>query len=158
MIHVIAKKQLRKQHNVNVFETTDVVHEAFLKLQNQNSIKWKNRDQFFAITTQIIRRILIDDYRAKTAKKRGGLPNNITIDKLSSLIIGDIDISFDLIEFDSLLKKLNKIDNIAAKVVELRFFGGLTQEETAQVCNLTVSEVAINWKFARSWLLNQLTT
>ena len=138
-------------------ETTDVVQEAFIKLQNQKSINWKNRNQFFAISAKIIRRILIDEYRALKSKKRGELQRNLTIDRLSSLIIGEVDINFDLLEFDKLLKKLDAMDKEAAKIVELRFFTGLTQQETAEVCDTTISVVNTNWNFARSWLLNQLT-
>jgi len=158
MIHVVAQKQLNIHDHSNAFETTEIVHEAFIKLQNQNAIEWKNRNQFFAISAQIIRRILIDDYRAKRSQKRGEGQNNITIDRISSLIVGEIDIDFDLLEFDSLLNKLQSLDKEAAKVVELRFFGGLTQEETAQACDITLAAVVSNWHFARSWLLNQLTS
>ena len=157
MIHVIAQKQINGNYFNNALETTDVVHEAFIKLQNQKSINWKNRNQFFAISAKIIRRILIDEYRALKSKKRGELQKNLTIDRLSSLIIGEIDINFDLLEFDKLLKKLNTLDKEAAKIVELRFFTGLTQKETAEVCDISISMVNTNWNFARSWLLNQLS-
>ena len=157
LIHLAAKKQLNINSDHNTLEATEVVHEAFINLQNQNKIIWKNRNQFLAISTQIIRRIIIDDYRAKNSQKRGGGEQNLTIDRLSSIIVGEIDISFDLLEFDNLLTSLQSIDEEAAKVVELRFYGGLTKEETAQVCGISISNVSRNWSFARSWLLNQLT-
>ncbi|MBL4772404.1 MAG: sigma-70 family RNA polymerase sigma factor [Alcanivoracaceae bacterium] len=157
MIHVIAQKQINGNHFNNAMETTDVVQEAFIKLQNQNAIHWKNRNQFFAISAKIIRRLLIDELRANKSKKRGELQKNLTIDRISSIIVGEIDINFDLLEFDKLLKKLNDMDKVAAKVVELRFFTGLTQKETAEVCEMSIAMVNSNWNFARSWLLNQLT-
>ena len=138
-------------------ETTELVHEAFLKLEKQHSINWQNRNQFYAITAQIIRRLLIDECRAQNSQKRGGVNIDLTIDRLSSIILGEIDVDFDLLEFDTLLKNLESLDQEAAKVVELKFFTGLTNEETSQVCNISITEVANNWKFARSWLLNQLT-
>jgi RNA polymerase sigma factor (TIGR02999 family) len=157
MLHEITQKQLNRHSYNHTFETTDVVHEAFIKLKNQNAIDWKNRNQFFAISAQIIRRLLIDDYRSKKSKKRGKMLDKLTIDGLSSIIIGEIDIDFDLLEFDNLLTKLGQLDKQAAKVVELRFYVGLTNEETAEICDVTLSNVKSNWNFARSWLLNQLT-
>ena len=156
MIHLVAHKQLNKYDKINAFDTTEIVHETFIKLQNQNSIKWKNRNQFLGISAKIIRRILIDDYRAKNSQKRGGGNQFLTIDRLSSIIIGEIDVDFDLLEFDKLLTKLQEMDQEAAKIVELRFYGGLTQEEIAIACGMTINVVNNNWKFARSWLLNQL--
>ncbi len=155
-IHSIANNQLNKYPQIDL-DTTDIVHEAFIKLQNQNLINWKNRNQFYAISAQIIRRLLIDNLRTKNSQKRGELQVNITIDKISSLIVGEVDVNFDLIEFDNLLTKLNTLDSQAAKIVELRFFSGLTQKETAEVCNLTLSTVVTNWNFARSWFLSQLS-
>lgn len=155
LIHSIAQKQL-SGHHYNNMETTELVHEAFIKLQKQNAIEWKNRNQFFAISAQIIRRILIDQFRAMKSKKRGELKQNLTIDHLSSIITGEADINFDLLEFDKLLLKLETFDQQAAKIVELKFFAGLTQKEIAETCDMSVSQVNSNWQFARSWLLNQL--
>ena len=155
LIHTIAQKQLSGHHHSNM-ETTELVHEAFIKLQKQNAIEWKNRNQFFAISAQIIRRILIDQFRAMKSKKRGELKQNLTIDHLSSIITGEADINFDLLEFDKLLEKLEAFDPQAAKIVELRFFAGLTQKEVAETLDISVSMVNSNWQFARSWLLNQL--
>jgi RNA polymerase sigma factor (TIGR02999 family) len=157
IIRIIAKKQLNKHHYNQIAETTEVVHEAFIKLQNQSAITWKNRNQFFAISTQIIRRLLIDQYRAKNSQKRGEMQNNVTLDKVTSLIVGEMDIDFNLLEFDGLLNRLASLDKEAAQIVELRFYGGLTQKEIADVCNISKSAVTSNWNFARSWLLNQLS-
>lgn len=158
LIQIIAQKQLNIQSYQYTFDATELVHEAFFKLQKQKSIDWKNRNQFFAITAQIIRRLLIDNYRSKQSKKRAQMQQHLTIDRMSSVIIGDIDIDFDLLEFDILLTKLETRDKLAAKVVELKFYGGLTYEEISEVCDMSLSSVKANWNFARSWLLNQLTT
>ncbi len=154
-IHKIARNQLNKHHN-RYFETTEVVSEAFIKLDQQKIIQWKNRDQFFAIITKIIRRLLIDEFRAQTSKKRGGIQVNKTLNHLSSSLVGHADVDFNLIEFDKLLNELSQHDEKAAQVVELKFFGGFTQAEISKVCNMSITEVINNWQFARSWLLSQL--
>ena len=156
MIQDIAQQQLRKHKQQSNYETVDVVQEAFIKLQKQNRIEWKNRSQFLAVSTQIIRRLLIDDYRAKNSQKRGNNAVQLTIDRLSSLIVGEVDVDFDLLEFDKLLQKLEKLDPEAAKIVELRFYGGFTQQEIAKTCQINLATVNSNWSFARSWLLTQL--
>ena len=160
MIQKIARNQLYKDNRKSAYETLDLANEAFIKLQQQNKIQWKNRNQFLAVSTQIIRRILIDDYRARNSQKRSqGVQsqNNVTLDRISSLIVGEKDVEIDLIEFDKLLDKLEQLDAQAAQIVQYRFFAGMTQEEIVKVMNLELKQVVAEWKFARSWLLNQLT-
>lgn len=154
-IYAIAQAQLRR--NKDSMEATEVVNEAFIELKKRNRIEWKNREQFFAISAQIIRRFLIDDYRKQISEKRGAQYNCVTIDKISSHISGDTDIEFNLIEFDKLLTKLESIDQLAARIVKLKFFTGLTTNEVSELLEMSVPTINYNWKFARSWLLNQLS-
>jgi len=155
-LHDIAHKQLIR-HKSQSFQTTEVVNEAFIKLQKQNIIKWKNRSQFFAICAQIIKRLLIDNYRLRQSQKRGGGQSNLTLDRVATFIEGESDVDFNMLEFDGLLNKLKDFDELAYKVVELRFFAGLTVEEIADVCVISIASVTKSWQFSRSWLLSQLS-
>lgn len=154
-IYSVAEAQLRKYKED--LDVPEVISEAFLQLKNKNEINWQNRNQFLAISSQIIRRFLIDYFRKRNSQKRGQNQLQLTLDKMSSLISGEPDVNFDLLQFDDLLKRLGAIDSLAAKVVELKFFVGLTSNEISDICEISVPSVNYNWKFARSWLLNQLT-
>jgi RNA polymerase sigma factor (TIGR02999 family) len=131
--------------------TTALVHEAYLKLVNQHSVDWENRGQFFAIAAQAMRRILVDHARERHAIKREGI--KITLDNADTI---SVEVNESLIELDIALTELATFDEQQAKIVELRYFAGLTYEETAQVLDVSVSTVQREWTMARAWLFRKI--
>ncbi len=131
--------------------TTALVHEAYLKLVNQHSVDWENRGQFFAIAAQAMRRILVDHARERHAIKRDGI--KITLDNADTI---SVEINETLIDLDIALTELATFDEQQAKIVELRYFAGLTYEETAQVLDISVSTVQREWTMARAWLFRKI--
>src|SRR5262249_27825372 len=139
----------------NTLQATVLVHEAFLRLVDQDHVNWQNRFQFFAIASQIMRRILVDHARARQRLKRGG-------DPLRGTWIEDLAVdppqSVDLIALDQTLERLSKMDEQAARIVELRFFAGLSIEETAQALGMSPATVKRDWGIARAWLCRELSS
>jgi RNA polymerase sigma-70 factor (ECF subfamily) len=136
-------------------QTTALVHEAYLKLIDQHSVNWENRAQFFAISAQAMRRILLDNARRHTAAKRGSGGQKISLDDVATLSADSANES--LIALDLALRKLETIDDAQSKIVELRYFGGLTIEETAAVLKISPSSVQREWTLARAWLYKAIT-
>jgi len=136
-------------------QTTALVHEAYLKLIDQHSVNWENRAQFFAISAQAMRRILLDNARRHTAAKRGSGGQKISLDDVATLSVDSANES--LIALDLALRKLETIDDAQSKIVELRYFGGLTIEETAAVLKISPSSVQREWTLARAWLYKAIT-
>jgi len=136
-------------------QTTALVHEAYLKLIDQHSVNWENRAQFFAISAQAMRRILLDNARRHTAAKRGSGGQKISLDEVATLA-GD-SANESLIALDLALQKLETIDAAQSEIVELRYFGGLTIEETAAVLKISPSSVQREWTVARAWLYKAIT-
>ena len=136
-------------------QTTALVHEAYLKLIDQHSVNWENRAQFFAISAQAMRRILLDNARRHTAAKRGSGGQKISLDDVATLSVDSANES--LIALDLALQKLETIDAAQSEIVELRYFGGLTIEETAAVLNISPSSVQREWTVARAWLYKAIT-
>jgi RNA polymerase sigma factor (TIGR02999 family) len=136
-------------------QTTALVHEAYLKLIDQHSVNWENRAQFFAISAQAMRRILLDNARRHTAAKRGSGGQKISLDEVATLSSDSANES--LIALDLALQKLETIDEAQSKIVELRYFGGLTIEETATVLKISPSSVQREWTVARAWLYQAIT-
>ena len=136
-------------------QTTALVHEAYLKLIDQHSVNWENRAQFFAISAQAMRRILLDNARRHTAAKRGSGGQKISLDDVATLSVDSANES--LIALDLALRKLETIDDAQSKIVELRYFGSLTIEETAAVLKISPSSVQREWTVARAWLYKAIT-
>jgi RNA polymerase sigma factor (TIGR02999 family) len=134
-------------------QTTALVHEAYLKLIDVASIEWQHRAHFFAISGQIMRRILLDRARRRMAAKRGGAMPKINLDELPDV---GLERARELIALDDALKTLSEIDPRKAQVIELRFFGGLSVEETAEVLRVSADTVLRDWRMARAWLLSEL--
>ena len=148
----LAHSYLAGERQGITLQTTALVHEAYLKLINQHSVDFKNRGQFFALSAQAMRRILLDNARSRDAEKRGnGL--KISIEDISD-VAGDS--NHDLIELDAALTELEAFDPAQAKIVELRYFGGLTIEETAEVVNISAATVKREWAMARAWLYERI--
>jgi len=144
----LAHSYLAGERQGITLQTTALVHEAYLKLINQRTVDFKNRGQFFALSAQAMRRILLDNARSRDAEKRGrGL--KVSLEDISD-IAGDS--NHDLIELDAALTELEAFDPAQAKIVELRYFGGLTIEETAEVLNISPATVKREWVMARAWL------
>jgi RNA polymerase sigma-70 factor (ECF subfamily) len=134
-------------------QATALVHEAYLKLIDIKNVNWQHRAHFMAVSAQIMRRILLDRARRRTAAKRGGAAAKVDFAKVLNLGTGR---ARDLIALDDALNALEQIDSRKAKVIELRFFGGLSVEESAEVLKVSQDTVMRDWRLARAWLLAEL--
>jgi len=134
-------------------QPTALVHEAWLRLSQQSRSEWKNRDQFYAMAAEVMRRILVDHARSRQYAKRGGDAQRITFDE--ALVVSG-EKGSDLVALDEALTKLTAIDPRKGKVVELRFFGGLSVEETAEALKISTVTVMREWSMAKAWLYNSL--
>lgn len=150
----LASNYLRKERGNHTLQPTALVHEAYMKLIDQKKVKWQNRSHFFGIAAQVMRRILMDHARKHNAEKRGGVGENITLDE--QFVILENDKSHQLLALDEALKKLEQLDEMKAKIVELRYFGGLSVKETAEVLDVSEITVKRHWKMAKAWLYGQL--
>lgn len=150
----IAHRYLNRERSSNTLQTTALVHEAYLKLIDQNRVQWQNRAHFFGIAAQAMRRILVDNARQRLADKRGAGAEKVALDE------GLVDISDEragnLIDLDEALKQLAELDEQKSRLVELRYFGGLSIEETAEVLGVSVATVNRQWRTAKAWLYNFL--
>ena len=149
----LAAGYLRRERAGHTLQTTALVHEAYLKLIDQTRVSWQNRAHFFGVAAQVMRRILVDHARAHKAEKRFGGLEKLQLDEN---IDKAVEMSGELVALDDALKNLAKVDAPMAKLVELRYFGGLTFEEAAEVLGVSVITVKRHWKLARSWLYGQL--
>ena len=146
----LAHSYLTRERPDHTLQTTALVHEAYLKLIDQRSVNWQDRAQFFAISAQAMRRILLDNARRHTAVKRGSGGQKVSLDEVAT-VSGDA-ANESLIALDIALQKLEAIDAEQSRIVELRYFGGLTIEETAEVLQASPSTVQREWTIARAWL------
>jgi RNA polymerase sigma factor (TIGR02999 family) len=146
---------LRRERRDHTLQTTGLIHEAYLKLIDQRNVKWESRAHFFGIASQAMRRILVDYARARKTEKRGGDDIRLSI-TTAEKIAGDKK-SVDLIALDAALTRLAKLDEQQARVVELRYFSGLSLEETAKTLKMSRATAAREWSMARAWLHRELT-
>ena len=150
----IARRYLRNERRAITLQTTALVHEAYLKLIDQNRVEWQNRAHFYGIAAQAMRRILLDHARKRLAEKRGSGANAISMDD------GVIEISderaTELVDLDDALNRLAEMDPQKGRLVELRYFGGLSIEETAEVLGVSVPTVNRGWRAAKAWLSKEL--
>jgi RNA polymerase sigma-70 factor (ECF subfamily) len=149
----IAHNYMRGENPNHTLQTTALVNEAYLKLVDQTRVSWQNRAQFFAISAQIMRRILLNYARDRAAQKRGGDAIHLNLEDVS--IMSD-EKSEELIMLDAALDKLKEFDELKSRIVELRYFGGLTIEETAQVLKIAEPTVSLHWRMARAWLQTEI--
>jgi RNA polymerase sigma factor (TIGR02999 family) len=150
----VAANQLRAERENHTLQATALVHEAYLRLLEQHEVDWQNRAHFFSIAAEMMRRILVNYAVQRNAKKRGDGVTRISLDDAISFSNGKEDL--DLVSLDASLKRLSEFDAGAARIVELRFFGGLTVEEVAEVLDISESTVKREWKMAKAWLKTQL--
>ncbi len=150
----LARSQLAREQPGHTLQTTALVHEAFLRLVDARQIRWDSRAHFFGITARLMRQILVDHARTRDAAKRGGGVANVPLDE--ALDVATRALRGDLLALDEALQRLERIDQRHSRIVELRFFGGLTVEETAAVLDLSPTMVKREWTLARAWLWRAL--
>lgn len=150
----IAKRYMRRQSIGHTFQTTELIHEAYLKLAKGENQSWQNRAHFFGVAAQAMRHILVDYARAKQSQRRGGWQEKITLDET---FISSPQNSDEMILLDDAMKQLAALDKRKSRVVELKYFGGLTTEEIAEVLRISPETVKRDWRFSRTWLLRELS-
>jgi RNA polymerase sigma factor (TIGR02999 family) len=144
-----AHRYMRRESEDHTLQTTALVHEAYLRLVDQRQTEWKSRAHFFGVAAEMMRRVLVDYARANTRAKRGGKALHISLDQAANFVK---DKDLDLLRLDEALNELAKIDARRSRVVELRFFGGLDQKETAEVLGVSPATVLRDWNMAKAWL------
>jgi RNA polymerase sigma factor (TIGR02999 family) len=150
----LAQRQMRGERPDHTLGTTALVHEAYLKLSGLDRIRWQNRAQFLSIAAQAMRRVLINHASARHTQKRGGGREKISLDDVVLLAEGRAD---DLLALDAALTRLSELDERQARVVECRFFAGLSIEETADALEVAPATVKRDWAVARAWLNRELS-
>jgi RNA polymerase sigma factor (TIGR02999 family) len=150
----LAQKYMRRESPEHTLQTTALVHEAWLRLIDQQRVRWQNRAHFFGVAAQLMRRILVDMARSRNYLKRGGGTRQVSLDE--ALIISE-ERDADLVALNDALDALAGFDARKARVVELRFFGGLSIEETAEVLNISTDTVMRDWNTAKAWLYRELS-
>ncbi len=155
-LHRQAARFLRRERSDHTLQTTALINEAYLKLIDQNRVNWQSRTHFFAIAANLMRRILVDYARSKNRDKRGGDLMKLSLEEAADVAVGK-EKNIDLMALDEALSKLEKIDERQARIVELRYFGDLTLEETAEALNISRTTVIEDWAMAKAWLRRELT-
>ena len=150
----MARRQMSQERPGHTLQATALVNEAYLKLAGQQEFEWQNRAHFFAVVAQVMRHILIDHARAHTRDKRGGGAIQVSLDETVVLAEGQTE---ELIALDEALRSLEVVDPQKSKIVELRYFGGLSIEETADVLNISPRTVRREWQRAKAWLYRMIT-
>ena len=153
-LHRAARLYMRQEHPGHTLQATALVNEAYLRLVNVNRMHWQNRAHFFAVSAQIMRRILVEFARRRHRDKRGGDALHVTFDKALAVASGTPEP--DLSALDEALTRLAALDPRMSRVVELRFFGGFTLEETADVLEISPETVLRDWRTAKVWLLKAM--
>ncbi len=153
-LRMLAGSYLRRERVDHTLQPTALVHEAYMKLIDQRQVQWQNRAHFFGIAAQVMRRLLMDHARKHTADKRGGVVEKLPLEE--EILIVSHDKSAELIALDDALQTLGAMDEQKAKIVELRYFGGLSIEETAEVMNVSVPTINRQWRMAKAWLYSEL--
>jgi len=154
-LHRLAHRYMNREHAGHTLQTTALVHEAFLRLLGNPQESWQNRAHFYAIAAQMMRRILVDYARANLRTKRGGEMTRIELEDID-LPVHEPALNPDVIALDAALEKLAEIDLRRSRVVELRFFGGLSVEETALVLQVSPDTIVRDWRVAKAWLFRYL--
>jgi RNA polymerase sigma-70 factor, ECF subfamily len=152
-LHRLAHYYMKRERPGHTIQTTALVNETYLKLVDQRKTRWQNRAQFFAISAELMRRILVDHARSQAYVKRGGKARKVSLREVADL--SQITPS-DVVILDEALGVLAEIDPRQARIVELRFFGGLTIEETAEVLGLSPATIKSEWRSARAWLYREM--
>jgi RNA polymerase sigma factor (TIGR02999 family) len=152
-LHRMASRQMRRERGEHTLQTTALVHEVYVRLCSAEPIQWTDRTHFFAVAAQQLRRVLVDHARRVRSEKRGGGNIAATLFDSDGPVCA---IDERLLAVDESLSRLETLDPRAAKVIELRFFGGLTEAEAAEALDISLATLKRDWDFARSWLATQL--
>ncbi len=149
----LASRHLRRERRGHTLETHDLIHEAFLRLTGTRQIDWRDRGHFFAVAARLMRRILVEHARRRAADKHGGGVERVTLDEPPDL---SPERSGDLVALDDALRELSAAEPELGRIVELRFFGGLTHDELAELTGLSKTTVRRRWRLAKAWLFHRL--
>lgn len=150
----MAKRYMSSQPSGHTLQTTALIHEAYLKLAGQKEKRWQNRAHFFAVAAHAMRHILVDYARRQNTEKRGGVTEIISLDDAATV---SNERAAEIIALDDALTNLSTLEERKGRVVELRYFGGLSVEETAEVLQVSPETVTRDWRFAKTWLLRELS-
>src|SRR5262245_8093331 len=153
-LHRMARRYMAGQNRGHTLQTTALIHEAYLRLVNQSEKQWQNRSHFFAVAAQAMRHILVDYARSKQAEKHGGGAQALSLDE--ALTVSQ-ERAAEVVALDDALEELAGIDQRKSQIVELRFFGGLSVEETAEVLKISPITVMRDWSMAKAWLHRELS-
>ncbi len=153
-LHRLAHRYMGRERSAHTLQSTALVHEAYERLINLKDVDWKNRAHFFAVSAQVMRRILVDYARSRRYSKRGGEWRQVSLNEAVAVFR---DSRTDIVALDDALQALSAIDPRKSRVVEMRFFGGLSIKETAEVLNVSEETVVRDWRLAKVWLLRQLS-
>lgn len=149
----MANGHMAKERSGHTLQATALVNDVYLKFQKERGSTWKNRAQFFAVAAQMMRRILVDHARQHATAKRGAGAEQVTLD--DAMLVSNENAS-EMLAIDEALQKLGQLDQRKSQVATMRFFAGLTVEETAEALAISIETVARDWRFARAWLRNEL--
>jgi RNA polymerase sigma factor (TIGR02999 family) len=149
----LANHYLRSERPNHTLQPTALVHEAYLRLTGQNQVRWQNRAHFFGVAAQMMRRVLVDHARANCRAKRGGAAYKLSLDETMNLYQRQDE---QIVELDEALTRLREIDSRKSEVVELRYFGGMSVEETVEVLGVSRNTVIRDWNMAKAWLYQEL--
>jgi RNA polymerase sigma-70 factor (ECF subfamily) len=152
-LHRLAHQHMRRERPGHILQTSALINEAYLRLVDQPQIRWENRAHFFGIAARLMRSILVDDARKRNSAKRGGSLIQVPLDEATSVAQEQ---AANVSALDEALKRLETIDERQGQIVELRFFGGLSIEQTADVLKVSPGTVMRDWTFARAWLRNEM--
>ena len=155
-LRLLAARRLRREWRHDRLQITAILNETYLKLFDQRDVDWQNRGHFFGIAAQLMRRVLLDHARRQTRKKRGGVAVPVELDATVPTPVHGPD-AVDVFDLDRALTRLEALDPIQARIIELRFFAGLTIEETALALSLSPATIKREWALAKGWLLRELT-
>ncbi|HSU61238.1 MAG TPA: sigma-70 family RNA polymerase sigma factor [Bryobacteraceae bacterium] len=153
-LRVMARRYMKNEHPDNTLQTTALVHEVYIRLVDATNIDWHARAQFFAVAAQMMRRIMVDAARARRSHKRGGLAVKVNIEETAILSVTP---ERSILALDEALTVLSQVAPRQAKVVELRYFGGLTEQEIVAALDISPRTVRRDWDLARAWLLRELS-
>lgn len=150
-----AHRVLRRERRDHTLQTTALINEAYLVLVDQHRVRWRNREHFFAISANMMRRILVNYANARNRRKRGGSVEKLQLDETIQIAMKGSEV--DLLELNQALKRLARMDRQQEQIVELRYFGGLTIEQTAAVLDVSPATIKRDWKVTKAWLYRELS-
>ncbi len=153
-LHRIAKRYIARGNPGQLLQTSALINEAYLRLIDWKNVRWQNRAHFFGVAARLMRRILVDEYREQHSRKRGG--NALRVSLVEAEAKSD-ERSADLVALDDALQSLARMDERKSRIIELRYFGGLSVEETAEVLQISTRTVKREWSLAQAWLFRELS-